>query len=82
MLKTSDANQNALTAFAAGVFVMLYEDCKLVIVTEENRVAIVDRLSRLLVLCSCANLMVGTPEKAESGELAVDTTRNGVTCRL
>lgn len=65
MLKTSDANQNALTAFALAVFVTLYENCRLVIVTEENRVAMVDRLSRLLVLCSCANLIVGTPEAPE-----------------
>lgn len=55
MLKTSDANQNAFTAFAAGPSVSLYENCKLVAVTEEKKVVMVDRFSRLSAACVCAN---------------------------
>ena len=55
MLKTSDVNQNALTTFAAGPSVSLYENCKLVAVTEEKKVAMVDRFSRLSAACVCAN---------------------------
>ena len=65
ILNTSDVNQNALTAFAAGLFVALNENCKLVAVTEEKKVAIVERLRRLCAPCSCANRIVGTPEMLE-----------------
>ena len=62
ILNTSDVNQNALTAFAAGLPVSPNENCKLVAVTEEKKVAIVERLSRLCAPCFCENRMVGTPE--------------------
>lgn len=65
MLKTSDVNQNALTAFAAVLLVSLNENCKLVAVTEEKKVAMVDKLSRFSAPCVCANLIVGTPEILE-----------------
>ena len=55
MLKTRDVNQNALTAFAAALLVSPYENCKLVAVTEEKKVAMADRLSKLSVLCFWAN---------------------------
>ena len=61
MLKTSDVNQNALTAFAAGPVVSLYENCKLVAVTEEKKVAMVDRFSKFSAACVCANRIAGTP---------------------
>jgi hypothetical protein len=64
MLKTSDVNQNALTAFAAGPTVSPYENCKLVAVTEEKKVAIVDRLRRFSAACVCANRIAGTPESS------------------
>jgi hypothetical protein len=65
MLNTSDVNQNALTAFAAVLLVSPNENCKLVAVTEEKKVAIVERLSRLCAPCFCANRIVGTPETLE-----------------
>ena len=65
ILNTSDVNQNALTAFAAGLLVSPNENCKLVAVTEEKKVAMVERLSRLCAPCSCANRIVGTPETLE-----------------
>ena len=55
MLNTSDVNQNALTAFAAAPLVSLNENCILVAVTEEKKVAMVERLSRLCAPCSCEN---------------------------
>ena len=61
ILNTRDVNQNALTAFAAALLVSLKENCRLVAVTEEKKVAMVDRLSRLSAPCSCANRIVGTP---------------------
>ena len=65
MLNTSDMNQNALTAFAAAVLVSPNESCRLVTVTEEKKVAIVERLSRLSAPCFCANRIEGTPETLE-----------------
>jgi len=65
ILKTSDVNQNALTALAAGLVVTPNENCKLVAVTEEKKVATVERLSRFCAPCFCANRMVGTPETSQ-----------------
>jgi len=65
ILNTSDVNQNALTAFAAGLSVSPNENCKLVTVTEEKKVEIVERLSRLCAPCFCANRIAGTPETLE-----------------
>ena len=62
ILNTSDVNQNALTALAARPSVAPYENCKLVAVTEEKKVATVERLSRFCAPCVCANRIVGTPE--------------------
>ena len=58
-------NQNALTAFAAALLVLPNENCKLVAVTEEKKVAIVERLSRLCVPCFCAIRIEWTPETLE-----------------
>jgi hypothetical protein len=58
-------NQNALTAFAAALVVSLNENCKLVAVTEEKKVAMVDRLRRFSAACVCANRIVGTPVMLE-----------------
>ena len=65
ILNTSDVNQNALTAFAAALLVLPNENCKLVAVTEEKKVAVVERLSRLCALCFCASRIEGTPEPLE-----------------
>lgn len=65
MLKTSDVNQNALTAFAAGPPVSLNENCRLVAVTEEKKVAIVDRFNKFSAACDWANRIVGTPGTLE-----------------
>ena len=51
MLNTSDVNQNAFTAFAVKLWVSLNENCKLVAVTEEKKVAMVERLSRFCAPC-------------------------------
>lgn len=68
MLKTRDVNQNALTAFADVLLVSLNENCKLVAVTEEKKVAIVDRFKRFSAAWDCANRIVGTPRGSESGD--------------
>lgn len=65
ILNTSDVNQNALTAFAARLLVSPNENCRLVAVTEEKKVATVERLSRFCAPCVCANRIVGTPETLE-----------------
>ena len=65
IMNTSDMNQNMLTAFAARLAVSLNENCKLVAVTEEKKVAIVERLSRLCAPCLCDNLIAGMPETLE-----------------
>ena len=62
ILNTRDVNQNALTALAAALSVLPNENCKLVAVTEEKKVAIVERLSKLCAPCVCANRIVGMPE--------------------
>ena len=61
ILKTKEANQKQLTEFAIGVRPNSYENCIVVAVTAEKKVATVERLSRLFAPCSCANRMVGTP---------------------
>jgi len=65
ILNTSDVNQNALTILAAGLWVSLNENCILVAVTEEKKVATVERLSKFCAPCVCANRIVGTPEAWE-----------------
>ena len=65
ILNTSEVNQSALTIFAAVLLVSPNENCILVTVTEEKKVAIVERLSRLSVPCFCANRIEGTPETLE-----------------
>ena len=65
ILNTSDVNQNAFTAFAAALSVTPNENCKLVAVTEEKKVAMVERLSRLRAPCFCASRTAGTPETLE-----------------
>ena len=62
MLKTSEANQNALTTFAAGLLVSLYENCRLVAVTEDKKVATADRFSRFSAARVCANRIAGIPK--------------------
>jgi len=65
IMNTSDVNQNALTAFVARLAVSPNESCKLVAVTEEKKVTIVERLSRLCAPCLCENLIAGMPETLE-----------------
>lgn len=45
-----------------------YENWSVVAVTAEKNVATVDRLSRLLAPCFCANRMVGTPVEIVLGK--------------
>lgn len=62
MLNTKDANQKLLTAAARGLARSnSYENCMVVAVTAEKKVAIVERLRRFAEPCFCANRMVGTP---------------------
>ena len=61
MLNTNDVNQNELTAFCSGLAVMLNENCIVVAVTAEKKVATVDKLRRLFAACFCALRIVGTP---------------------
>lgn len=61
MLKTRDVNQNPLTEFFRGVSCWSNENCIVVAVTAEKKVATVDRFRRLLAAWSCAKRMVGTP---------------------
>ena len=65
ILNTSDVNQNALTAFAAGLLVSPNENCMVVAVTEEKKAATAEKLSRLCAPFSCASRIVGTPETLE-----------------
>ena len=65
MLRTSDENHNALTAFAAGLLVSLNENCKLVAVTEEKKVAMVSRFVGFSAARDCADRMMGMPEILE-----------------
>ena len=61
MLNTRDVNQNEFTALASGVLVISNENCMVVAVTAEKKVATVLRLSRFWLACFCANRIVGTP---------------------
>jgi len=62
MLKTIEANQKQLTASETrSLGGSWYENCNVVAVTAEKKVATVERLRRLFAPCSWANRMVGTP---------------------
>lgn len=62
MLKTMLRNQKQLTETATGSWGdSPYENCRVVAVTAEKKVATVDRLRRFVAPCFCANRMVGTP---------------------
>ena len=62
MLKTKDTNQKQLTATETASFAgNTYENCIVVAVTAEKKVATVDKLRRLFAPCFCAKRMVGTP---------------------
>ena len=66
MLNTSEMNQNELTASAVGVPTVSKENCRVVAVTAEKKVATVLRLSKLSAACCCANRIVGIPSGSES----------------
>lgn len=61
MLNTMDVNQKPLTASAAPVPTFWYEYCRVVAVTAEKNVAIVERFKKLLAPCCWANRIVGIP---------------------
>lgn len=66
ILKTREENQKQLTACDAGPLTSSSkENCRVVAVTAEKKVAIVERLSRLLEPCFWANRIVGTPVREE-----------------
>jgi|SRR5712672_1344991 len=69
MLKTIDVNQNPLTASAVPVPTFWYEYCRVVAVTAEKNVAIVERFKKLLAPCCCANRMVGIPASRIKGRI-------------
>lgn len=61
ILNTSEINQNELTASASGFPVESNENCRVVAVTAEKKVATVLRFNKLLAACCCANRIVGIP---------------------
>ena len=61
ILKTSEANQKALTVSAKRVRLRAKEACRVVAVTAEKKVATVERFRRLVAPCFWANRIVGTP---------------------
>ena len=61
ILNTNEVNQNEFTASASGLPVMSNENCIVVAVTAEKKVATVLRLRRFWLACFCANRIVGTP---------------------
>lgn len=62
MLNTKEANQKLLTAADRGSLgSSSYENCMVVAVTAEKKVAMVERLSRFVEPCFCAKRIVGTP---------------------
>ena len=61
ILNTMELNQKEFTASAIGVRLRAKENCKVVAVTAEKKVATVDRLRRFAAPCFCANRIVGTP---------------------
>jgi hypothetical protein len=61
MLKTRLANQNAFTALASAECVSSKENCIVVAVTAEKKVATVDKFCKLAAPCFCPNRIVGTP---------------------
>jgi hypothetical protein len=67
-LNTRDVNQNPLTASAAPVPTFWYEYCRVVAVTAEKNVAIVERFRKLLAPCCCAKRMVGIPALQIKGQ--------------
>ena len=65
MLKTRDVNQNTLTTVEAVLVFSPNVNPNVVAVTEEKKVAMADRLSKLSVLCFWANWIVGTPRELQ-----------------
>ena len=63
MLRTSDENHKALTALAAGLLVSSNEKCKLLAVTEEKKVAMVNKFVGFSAARDCADRIVGTPDQ-------------------
>lgn len=63
MLKTSDRNQNELTASDRGLPTSSNENWRVVAVTAEKKVATVVRLRRLFAACFCAKRIVGIPSR-------------------
>ena len=62
MLKTRERNQKEFTASEICVPVWVKENCSVVAVTAEKKVATVDRLRRFAATCFCAKRMVGIPK--------------------
>lgn len=69
ILNTREANQKQLTAVESLLFSNSYENCKVVAVTAEKNVATVERLSKLVAPCFCANRIIGTPGQLLRAEL-------------
>ena len=61
MLKTREANQKQLTASDRLLWDRLKENCIVVAVTAEKKVATVERFRRLVAPCFWAKRIVGTP---------------------
>ena len=53
--KTREVNQNPLTPLLSAVVVSPYENCIIVAVTAEQKVANVERFSKLVVVCFCCD---------------------------
>ena len=67
ILNTSEVNQNEFTAFSNALSCISNENCIVVAVTAEKKVATVLRLSRFWLACFWAKRIVGTPISSGSG---------------
>ena len=65
ILKTSEMNQNELTASATGFPTVSKENWSVVAVTAEKNVATVLRFRRLFAACCWANRIVGIPSAGQ-----------------
>ena len=76
MEKTSEANQKLFTKTDGTSSVgSVYENCMVVAVTAEKKVATVDRFKRFVAPCFCAKRIVGTPTSTNMLRVPVMASR-------
>lgn len=71
-------NQNPFTLLLSAESVFVYENCIIVAVTAEQKVASVDRFNRLVVVCFCCDWIIGTPVLDERWASALSRRRTRV----